>query len=124
MKDGPGRASGLAPYAISSALILLVMWISSAQGDSTALILLKALVVPLWYLAERGIQATFTSDAARTPFTIVFLERAFLRALALSAAVQVVLYSEDTTASRAISTFLITLSVSFAGYLLLDPHRR
>ncbi len=89
-------------------------------GDPAGLIVMKSVAVPLFFLASRSLGAIFTSEASRTPWTPVFIERQFLESLIFVCWMTIFLWRPDLSATRIITMFLLMLAGMTVTRILLE----
>ncbi|MCA1366798.1 hypothetical protein I6F15_05190 [Bradyrhizobium sp. BRP14] len=99
--------------AVSAAGLFLI-------GDPPGLIAMKTTSVPLLFLASRGLDAIFLSDASRRPWTAAFFERHFLDSVVFACWLTVVMWSPSLTATGQIRSFLLTVTIMTAIKALLS----
>lgn len=88
-------------------------------GDRPSLIVIKTAAVPLYFLASRGLGAIFTSEASRTPWTPVYIERQFVESLVFVCWLTIFLWRPDLSATRIVLIFLLgTVAMTLARVLL------
>jgi riboflavin transporter FmnP len=88
-------------------------------GDPTSLVVMKTAAVPLYFLASRGVGATFTSATSRTLWTPVYLERQFLESLIFVCWLTIFLWRPDISATRIIVIFVLgTIAMTLVRVLL------
>jgi hypothetical protein len=88
-------------------------------GDQPSLIVMKTAAVPLYFLASRGLCAIFTSEASRTPWTPVYIERQFVESLVFVCWLTIFLWRPDLSATRIVLIFLLgTVAMTLVRVLL------
>jgi hypothetical protein len=87
--------------------------------DQPSLIVMKTAAVPLYFLASRGLGAIFTSEASRTPWTPVYIERQFVESLVFVCWLTIFLWRPDLSATRIVLIFLLgTVAMTLVRVLL------
>ncbi|RVJ49345.1 hypothetical protein [Sinorhizobium meliloti] len=106
------------------ATVMLLMAVSAGGlfliGDPAGLIAMKTASVPLLFLASRGLDAIFISDASRRPWSAAFFERHFLDSVVFACWLTVVMWSPSLTAAGQIRSFLLTVTIMTAIKALLS----
>jgi hypothetical protein len=105
-------------------LVMLFTAVSAAGlfliGDPAGLIAMKTASVPLLFLASRGLDAIFTSDASRKPWSAAFFERHFLDSVVFACWLTVVMWSPSLSATGQIGSFLLIVTIMTAIKALLS----
>jgi len=110
-------------YGIVLLLLLLVCIASLYQGKSVELILLRMAIVPLVFLAPRGLVSIYRQPIVEHKLTIRGVEFVLLHALITSLSVFVLLWTSEATVSELVKTFLsiyIPLSLLFLVFMAID----
>ncbi len=106
------------------AFVMLFMAANAAGlfliGDPGGLIAMKTTSVPLLFLANRGLDAIFISDASRKPWTVAFFERHFLDSVVFTCWLTVFMWRPSLTATGQICSFLVIVTSMTAIKALLS----
>ncbi|MCV3239449.1 hypothetical protein [Mesorhizobium sp. ZC-5] len=101
------RNGRLTQYGIPIGMIVVLAVLLFFIGDPLNLILVKLTAVPLFFLAGRGLDLIFSSEASRTPWTAVFLERQILDAFIFICFMTIFLWQPDVSALRLATIFIV-----------------